>query len=90
MSTASKIYAEINRDFANRSESFIANVILTGQSKPTTRLKNLLRHIKAGRQFSCLSFKMPYEGFFVDGVAVKPEFLLDNKTEDVEAYRFAS
>ena len=82
MTTAQRCYAEINRDY--KHTSFIANVIFTGSSKPTTRLKNLLAQLRAGREFSPLSFRMPYEGFFVDGIAVRPEFLLtkDAKPED--------
>jgi len=88
MTTAQRCYAEISRDF-DRDASWIANVIITGSSKSATRLKNLLAQLKAGRQFSPLSFRMPYEGFFVDGIAVRPEFLLtkDAKPED---FRFAA
>jgi hypothetical protein len=85
MTTAAKIYAEINRDFANQPESFIANVLLPC-SKPTTRLRNLLAHIRDGKQFSCLSFQMPYNGFFVDGVAVNLSFL-DKRGAKVEDHR---
>lgn len=89
MTTASRIYCEIRRDFPRTGASFIANVIITGSTKPTTRLKNLLAQLRAGREFACLSFKMPHEGFFVDGIAVRPEFLLtkDAKPED---FRLAS
>lgn len=76
---AAKYYAEINRDY--KHTSFIANVIFTSSSKPTTRLRNLLEQLKSGREFSPLSFKMPYEGFFVDGIAVRPEFLLSKNAK---------
>jgi len=88
MSTAAKLYCEINRNHANTDASFIANVILSC-SKPTTRLKTLLHHVREGRHFSCLSFRMPYEGFFVDGVAVKFDFLLSPKNR-VEDFRLTA
>lgn len=86
-STATRIYAEIKYNYDHAS--WIAGVILDSATKPTTRLKNMLRHLRAGREFSPLSFRMPYEGFFVDGVAVRPEFLLDNKANDPNQYRLA-
>jgi len=86
MSNAAKAYCEISRDF--KHASWIANVLLTC-SKPTTRLKNMLQHLRDGREFSPLSFAMPYVGFFVDGVAVCPSFL-DKKNQNPENYRLTS
>lgn len=86
MSTAAaKYYCEINR---NKSEygsaaGWIANVLLSCRM-PATRIKNLLNHLKAGREVATLSFTMPYNGFLVDGRAVRLEFLdkAGNKPED--------
>jgi hypothetical protein len=73
-SLAVRCYGEISRHYS-RDASFIANVLLTGCSRPGTRLKELLRRLRAGQQFNCLPFRMPYEGFFIDGIAVRMEIL---------------
>ena len=86
MRTSAALYIIIGRHYG-RHASFIANVFLQGE-KPTTRLRNMLIHLEAGRQFTALSFRMPYEGFFVDGTAVKPSFL-DQPDSRVEDHRLA-
>ena len=75
-----RLYAEINSEF-DKDASWIAGIILDQSTQPATRLRNMLAHLKAGRVFSPLSFQMPSVGFFVDGVAVRPQFLLEKDAQ---------
>jgi len=86
MTTAAQVYTTISRQFPHAS--WIANVLLTC-SKPTTRLRNMLQHLRDGREFSPLSFTMPYEGFFVDGAAVNADFL-NKKNAKPEDHKFTT
>ncbi len=74
-SLAVRCYGTINRGPYGRDASFIANVILTSCSRPGKRLKVMVERLRRGQQFTSLSFRMPYEGFFIDGVAVRMEIL---------------
>lgn len=82
---AVRCYGEINRNY-DRDASFIANVLLSCRN-PGRRLQNMLHRLQAGQQFTCLSFRMPYEGFFVDGVACRLELLDASPLEPTDNYR---
>ena len=53
MTTAQKIYAELQNGNYGRDVKFIANVILTSATKPTTKLRNLLQKVKRGHEVRC-------------------------------------
>jgi hypothetical protein len=53
MTTAAQLYREVLQGNHGRDVEFIANVILTSSSKPTTKLRNLLKRLAAGQEIRC-------------------------------------
>lgn len=83
---ATKCYRELSNDFP-RPVGFIANVLLTGCGRPGKRLEKLLQRVKAGHEVDTIPFVMPYEGFLMDGVAVRMEILDAPVEAPVESFR---
>src|SRR5690606_23406611 len=77
LTTAQRLYAEINGDAKYASIKWIANVLFTCCGKPASRLKALKALVDAGHEINTLSFVMPYQGIRVDGKAVATMALLD-------------
>lgn len=66
MTTAQNLYREVLEGKFGRDVEFIANVILTSASKPATKLRGLLRRVRAGLDVRC--------GNSIDSVRINGEY----------------
>ena len=73
MTTKQALYRELSQH--DRGVSFLANVIVNGCSKPTTKLRNLKRLLDAGHSVQMQQFAMFY--LTIDGCMGYPFSVLD-------------
>lgn len=86
---ATRCYRELSNNYP-QPVGFIANVLLTGCGRPGKRLAALLARVKAGQEVDTLSFTMPYDGFLIDGIAVRMDILDAPPDAALEGFRLVS